>query len=584
MIDDSARVAVIVPVLNGRDFIAACLNSVRAQRVAGRVLVIDDASTDGSAELVERNFPDVTLLRNAANLGFASAVNAGVRHTQDSEYVLVLNQDTELGADCVGQLLDAFAALPGAGIVGCKILCPDGVTLQHCGGWLRQPGAFGEHFGRDETDQGQYDLPREVEYVTGAALMLSRAALDVLGGLETRLSRAYYEDTDLCFRARAAGFEVWYWPWARLTHFEHSSFSELNYQRQLYVHSGRIGFALRHLTPVELTAFGDAEPKACAADGLLDDVLARSRAYLSHLVNLDVVRRSRETIYSRTPSMSTGDEVWEVIIQRLLLAREVALQRSFEILAISPPPLPIRLPETPAPDSIGAASAPQAGPWIADEEAPSALEQIEAELVPAPEVSDIPTPAGLDTILSSLEELEPKLRLREFRFSSRAPVIGGLIAAVRRAWHGVAGRWAMLDTLQQQSEVNRELASATRTLASQHAALAARHFELNARHAALETRHFALDRNFRQWIAYQTDAMRGLSATMRSLEVLLGAQRAESANLARAMTDQLNANLDAITAQVSSQQVRYDALLREITRHENDLIEYALGERRGSAT
>ena len=593
MIDDSARVAVIVPVLNGRDFIAACLNSVRAQRVDCQVIVVDDGSADGSAELVERDFPDVTLLRNAANLGFASSVNAGLRAAKDSDYALVLNQDTELSTDCVSQLIDAFAALPGAGIVGCKILCPDGVTLQHCGGWLRQPGAFGEHYGRDETDQGQYDTAREVEYVTGAALMLSRAALDVLGGLETRLSRAYYEDTDLCFRARAAGFEVWYWPWARLTHFEHSSFAELNYQRQLYVHSGRIGFALRHLTPVELMAFADAEPKACAADGYLDDVLARSRAYLSHLVNLDVARRSRDAIYAQAPSMRTRDEVWEVIIQRLLLARETALQRSFELLAISPPPQPIRLPETRIHDSITSASQAWAEPWIADGEA---LPPLEIQPSAAPEATE--TPGGQEAIDPSPAEVESKLRLREFRFTSPVPVIGGLIAALRRAWHSVAGRWALQDAMRQQSDVNRLLASAMRALAAQqstlatrhaalateHAALATEHAALNARHATLESRHLALERNFRQSITHQSHAMRGIAETMGALEASLDRQRVDNTNLAGALADQVNVSHATLAAQLSTQQMRYDALLREITRHENDLIENALGERGSAAS
>jgi len=591
MIDDSASVAVIVPVLNGRDFIAACLNSVRAQRVHCRVIVVDDASTDGSAELIQQGFPEVTLLRNPANLGFASAVNAGLRHALDSDHVLVLNQDTELDADCVSQLLDAFAALPGAGIIGCKILCPDGVTLQHAGGWLRQPGAFGEHFGRDETDHGQYDVPREVEYATGAAMMLSRSALDALGGLETRLSRAYYEDTDLCFRARAAGFEVWYWPWARLTHVEHSSFAELNYQRHLYVHSGRIGFALRHLTPDALLAFAEAEPRACAVDGLLDDVLARSRAYLAHLVSLGASRRARDAIYAREPEMRAGEAVWELIIQRLLLAREAALQRAFEILAVSPPPLAIYLPVLPAHDPISPASDTWAEPPPLEEATLPPLGGTETQPILAPPAApEIQKPDGPEQIDAALAEVEPKLRLREFRFSSPVPVIGGLIAAMRRAWHGVAGRWALQDAMRQQSDVNRALAAATRALAtrlaslsSEHAALDARHTALEIRHLALESRHLAFERAFGQWMTHQTNGLRGAAQTMGSLQAALDAHRAENAHLAQAIADQVNANHATMAAQLTTQQTRYDALLLEMTRHENDLIEFALGER-GNAT
>jgi GT2 family glycosyltransferase len=606
MSDNPVSVAVVVPVFNGSGFIGDCLESVRAQSVACSVIIVDDASTDDSAALIAQRFPEVALIRNPVNLGFAATVNLGLQRANAADFVFVLNQDTVLDQACVARLIDAFGALPGAGIMGCKILYPDGETVQHGGGWLRRPGAFGEHFGRGEPVSAGQDAPREVEFVTGAAIMLSRAALQVLGGLDTRLSTAYYEDTDLCFRARAAGLGVWYWPGAQLTHFEGSSIPKFSYQQHVYFHTGRTGFALRHWPPEDLVAFAWGEKEASAGSGSLDDVLARSRAYLTHLSNLAEARRVRDQIYAGAPKMRAGESVWAEVTQRLLDARESALKRAFEFLEITPSPAPIQIPK-PEAEATGpqhedpraedpAAERSPGKPIATDLAAPLSLPPIQLQSVPRPPTTSIPAPSGSSG--PALAAQKPTLDLREFEFSSRVPVLGGLIAAIRRVWHGVSGRWALLHATRQQTLINHWLAAALDGLAVQLATLERERLEQTAATASATLELVdevnrqarlladAVDRQTARLadaLAAQGAIQAAESAALRaSLSALaetsdafgeaLAKQRRDTAEAAGALTAQLNGRLSSISAQLASQQARYDALFREATRHENDLI------------
>lgn len=600
MSDNPVRVAVVIPVFNGSGYIGDCLKSVLAQTVACRVVAIDDASTDDSGAQIAQRFPGVSLWRNPVNLGFAATVNVGLRHAADADFVLALNQDTALEPDCVAQLIEAFGALPGAGIVGCKIYYPDGKTLQHGGGWLRRPGAFGEHFGRGDPEVPGSDAPREVEFVTGAAIMLSRAALQTLGGLDTRLSTAYFEDTDLCFRARAAGMGVWYWPGAQLTHFEGSSIPKFSYQQHVYFHTGRTGFALRHWPPEDLVAFARGEQEACAGSGSLDDVLARSRAYLTHLSNLAEARRARDQIYAGAPDMRASEVEWTEVTQRLLDARESALKRACEFLEIAPAAQPIQLRDPDPETTPSRQTDPLLGAQAAERRLvepigidPAPLSLAPIQLNPAPEPAARSEGTG-----PTLAALDNMLDLREFEFSSRVPVLGGLIAAIRRAWHGMSGRWALLHATRQQSAINHQFAAAMGGLAAQLAAL-----ERERVHQATATANTiqeladavnrmtpqladAVNRHAGQLAgvireqAAQDAALRAaLAETSSALGAAIADHRAETALAARALTEQLIARLSSISAQLASQQTRYDALFREATRHENDLIRILMRER-----
>jgi GT2 family glycosyltransferase len=240
--------SIIVINWNGAAYLDACLKALLAQTAAGdEVLVVDNDSTDGSVELLRSRFPDVRLVRNARNLGYAGGANVGLRSAQGDLFVL-LNPDVEVHPGWLRALMGALRE-EQVGVVGCKLYYPDGQTIQHAGGIITFPLATADHYGYRQRDEGQWDREREVDYVTGAALALRRDVLDGVGFFDEGFYPAYYEEVDFCFRARDAGYQVRYVPEAVATHHEHAALGEESYWYIRYFHRNRLRFVLKHRGP-----------------------------------------------------------------------------------------------------------------------------------------------------------------------------------------------------------------------------------------------------------------------------------------------------------------------------------------------
>lgn len=218
----------VIVSFNVLDLLAACLRSVEADAGSLRleVIVVDNSSGDGSADMVARDFPRVTLIRNPVNRWFAPANNQALRLCR-GRHVLFLNPDTEVLPGALAELAGFLDAHPAAGVVGPQLLNSDG-SLQPSGnrlrpGWsfvadalplhrigLRRIRGFQE-LGRD------YEMVCDVGEVSWAAAMVRHEVLERVGLLDERLPYCY-EDVDLCIRARQAGWRVLYYPRARVMH------------------------------------------------------------------------------------------------------------------------------------------------------------------------------------------------------------------------------------------------------------------------------------------------------------------------------------------------------------------------------
>ncbi|GIW05682.1 MAG: hypothetical protein KatS3mg060_0487 [Dehalococcoidia bacterium] len=249
----------IVLFWNGAPFVTACLSSLLAQTLGNvEVILVDNASTDDTVRLIERTAPQSLLIRNDRNLGFAGGMNVGIRAAR-APVVVLLNQDVVLDPDCLERIAATFAEDDRTGAVGAKIYAPNRLVLQHAGGYLEPPLALGHHYGYGELDVGQYDSPRDVEYVTGAVLGLRRAALEEVGLLDEQFWPGYFEEVDLCRRLREAGWRVRYQPAAVAIHWESSSLGRNSDRYYTAYHRGRLRYQLKHLADDEWRAFTAAE-------------------------------------------------------------------------------------------------------------------------------------------------------------------------------------------------------------------------------------------------------------------------------------------------------------------------------------
>jgi GT2 family glycosyltransferase len=215
-------IAVIVLTWNGRDLTLDCLDSLARVATAGvRVIVVDNASADGTVEAIRARFgAEVTVLSNPSNLGYAAGNNAGIERALDdgADLVLLLNNDTIVDPAFIDELVRGLAAAPGAGIAGPKTYYaspPDRIWF--AGGEVSLWRGTARHIGIRQTDRGQYDTPRDVDYVSGCALLARREVFETIGMLDTAY-RAYFEDTDFCMRAARAGFRIRYVPAAKVWH------------------------------------------------------------------------------------------------------------------------------------------------------------------------------------------------------------------------------------------------------------------------------------------------------------------------------------------------------------------------------
>ncbi len=209
--------SVIIPNWNGIIHLEACLNSLVKQSINDcEIIVVDNASTDGSQDFICENYPAVRLFQLEENRGFTGACNAGYE-ASTGEYIILLNNDTEVAPDWLEQLNLAFEKQPQAGILASKILLYDRRDTLHAAGDYYQVNGIPGNRGVWQVDVGQYDEVEVVFSACGAAAAFRRSMIQEIGFLD----EAFYfscEDVDLGWRAQLSGWQVVYVPSAVVYH------------------------------------------------------------------------------------------------------------------------------------------------------------------------------------------------------------------------------------------------------------------------------------------------------------------------------------------------------------------------------
>lgn len=259
----SPALSIVIVSFNCRDHLLRCLESLgqESRNVACEVIVIDNASIDGTTEAIRERYPDVQLVCSPVNRGFAWASNRGIERAS-GRHLLLLNPDTVVAPQALARAVRALEERPDIGMLGCKLVCPDGNLDKACKRGFPTPlsalyyftGAtriaprskrFAQytagHIGENDT--------AVVDAVNGAFMLVRRAAVEDVGLLDERYWM-YMEDLDWCYRFRERGWPVLYWPEVEVMHVKAGSSGRVRRWRVNYAfHRGMWLFYRTHYAP-----------------------------------------------------------------------------------------------------------------------------------------------------------------------------------------------------------------------------------------------------------------------------------------------------------------------------------------------
>jgi GT2 family glycosyltransferase len=209
---------IVIPNWNGKDSLPACLDSLRSQTVATNIVVVDNGSVDGSLDLLSQKYPDITVLPQPKNLGFAGGVNVGIKYAIDqaADYVALFNNDAVADKDWLKNLVAVLDQQPKVGIVTGKLLDDQKSHIDSTGDYYTTWGLPYPR-GRGEPVSDKYDNHTDVFAASGGASLYRLEMLKQIGLFDEAFF-AYYEDVDLSWRAQLAGWQVMYEPSAIAYH------------------------------------------------------------------------------------------------------------------------------------------------------------------------------------------------------------------------------------------------------------------------------------------------------------------------------------------------------------------------------
>ena len=218
------KVVIVVLNWNGKCVTAECLASLKEVDYSNyEILLVDNGSTDRSQEYFRAHYPEITLLENEMNLGFAEGNNVGIRYAMNgqADYVLLLNNDTLVHPKFLSKLVRVAGRDSRIGFVGPKIYYHDWSgqrdVIAFAGGCVNLWIGKARNIGEDEKDRGQYEDTKEVDYLQGSCLMVKREVIQRIGLLDSTFF-AYWEEIDWCVRGRHAGYASLFIPNAKIWH------------------------------------------------------------------------------------------------------------------------------------------------------------------------------------------------------------------------------------------------------------------------------------------------------------------------------------------------------------------------------
>lgn len=300
------KAAIIITTFSQDALLEKCIKSIKNKTHYKnyRIFLVDDGSKNKSGERIRKKFPFVNVTANKTNTGFSKANNIGIKKAlkeYNPDYILLLNDDTEVvQGNWLSEMIDAGEKNPSAGILGCRIVYPDG-SLQ----WVAENGKikfFMQKGFRKET-KGMAEI-QKIDNVIGACFLIKRKVIKKIGLLDEKFSPFYGEETDFCYRAKKAGFDIVYAGGAKIIHARNKSISSFSEDDVWYIKKrNSIRMEWMHFSPISIiktsishcaSAFMEKRDRKITIEkNIPKKTLLLLKAYANNIRNLNEIIKKR---------------------------------------------------------------------------------------------------------------------------------------------------------------------------------------------------------------------------------------------------------------------------------------------------
>lgn len=323
---NNVKLSIIIICWNVREDLLNCLRSVEENRPCEEfeIIVVDNASSDGSVDCILRDFPDVIVIANKENHGFAAANNQGIRRSK-GEYILFLNPDTRVHSNSLDALVKFMEHNERVGACGPKLLNKDetiqasvrrfptfrGALYRHTA--FRLSGIFRGQYKKLRIKDFGYDRQSDVDQLSGAALMVRRFVINEVGVMDERFFM-YYEEVDLCYRIKQNGWRIVFTPQAVITHLGGRSAIKIPVRRRMMMLASLLRFFRKHRGKFITAAFNCVFKPAVILLHIYIFV-ASSLTYIFAMLALDKRRREKSAAKVKNSAKFLGRYSWLLLFK-----------------------------------------------------------------------------------------------------------------------------------------------------------------------------------------------------------------------------------------------------------------------------
>jgi len=320
------KLSIIIVSWNVEEDLVNCLKSVEKNKPCEEfeIIVVDNASTDGSVDTIKSSFPDVKIIANSGNLGFSAANNRAIKIAK-GKYIFLLNPDTIVYQSSLDTLIAYLDDHADVGACGPKFLDADGKAHSSVGyaptfrallygrTFLRSLGIFRRSHKKLTDRKFDYDKSGDAEQLSGAALMVRRSVMEEIGSMDENFFM-YYEDVDLCLRIRKAGFKMVYVPESIITHIGGKSTEQVSADRRIMLYRSMFIFFRKHRGRFSTGLFGLIFKPGVIIDHILN-ILSGIVAYLIFTLSFDRRRRLKSLNKIKSSASFLGKYSWEFLFK-----------------------------------------------------------------------------------------------------------------------------------------------------------------------------------------------------------------------------------------------------------------------------